>query len=195
MEPSHKVFEVLARRGLLLKQDKHLPNVVSLITGESLSTSWWGHPKGRQIFAVLSELSDHPDVLFTKLISGKVTLVHRRLWPSLLTVGSAREPWQVIGLPEAARDLLQAATRDGSARGSGNPVKELEKRLLVTARELHSESGRHEILIESWETWARRVGISPAGSAAAGRQTLEQTAEIIGASASALPWRKRSARR
>ena len=36
-------------------------------------------PKGRVIFAVLSELADHPDVLFTKLLGGRTTLVHRRL--------------------------------------------------------------------------------------------------------------------
>ncbi len=59
------VLAALKRGGLLLKQDKRLPSVVGVLTGESLSTSWWSHPDAHRIFAVLEKLADHPDVLFT----------------------------------------------------------------------------------------------------------------------------------
>ena len=82
------VLATLSRLGLLLKQDKELPNVVTILTGEKLSASWWSHPQGKLIFNVLRELEDHPDVLVAKLIAGKDTLVHRRLWIAFLAAAS-----------------------------------------------------------------------------------------------------------
>jgi hypothetical protein len=34
-----------------------------------------------------------------------VTLVHRKLWPAVLAVGAAGEPWQLRGLSSAARAI------------------------------------------------------------------------------------------
>src|SRR5262245_16990548 len=191
-----KVLDALSRPGLLLKQDKRLPNVVTLVTGESLSASWWSHAKGQLIFAVLSELADHPDVLFTKLLYRKVTLVHRRLWPALVAVAAAGEAWQRRELTRAARALLAKVERSSAAvRASGQTVKELELRLLVCAEQVHTESGRHETTLESWSEWARRRGVEPLRSAARGRQQLEEAAQAIGAAASALPWPVTNGRR
>ncbi|HKF44270.1 MAG TPA: hypothetical protein VKG01_14300 [Thermoanaerobaculia bacterium] len=181
-------LDVLANLGLLLVQDKTLPNVVTIVTGDRVAGSWWSHPKGRLVFAVVSRLEDHPDVVFTKLVNGKVTLVHRRLWPALAAVGSAREPWQLDGLSAAARRLLGKVDRSGEVRVAGAPVKELERKLLVHSEQVHTESGRHETRIEPWSAWARRVGIEPLRSAA-GRQLLEKASAAIGAPSTALPWR------
>src|SRR6266853_616566 len=79
--PTAEVLQTLVRFGLLLKQDKHLPSVVTILTGEPLATSWWSHPQSQLIFRVLSALADHPEVLVTKLLLSKDTLVHRTLWP------------------------------------------------------------------------------------------------------------------
>src|SRR6266849_8631868 len=133
MRPVSRVLAALGDKGLLLTQDKALPNVVGILTGESLRTSWWSHPKAHLIFSVLSELAEHPDVLFTKLLYRKDTLVHRSLWPAVLAVGSAREQWQVQGLSRDAKRLLERLDRGGgSVRAAGSPVKELEARLLAT---------------------------------------------------------------
>ncbi len=175
--------------GLLLKQDKRLPSVVTLVVGGSLATSWWSHPKAHLIFSVLSELSDHPDVLFTKLLYGKDTLVHRRLWPALLAVATSREPWQQRNLPPRARGLLLQANRAGKpVRSSGPSVKELVSRLLVHAEEVHTESGSHEMAVETWTAWAARVGAVPVESVVEARQVLEAACQGIGAPPSALPW-------
>ena len=61
------VLTALAGHGLLLKQDKQLPSVVGIVTGESLSMSWWSHPNADVIFSVLSDLAEHPDVACAKL--------------------------------------------------------------------------------------------------------------------------------
>jgi hypothetical protein len=188
-QPLDAILDVLAKSGLLLKQDKNLPNVVSLITGEALDTSWWSHPQGRLIFTVLAQLADHPDVLFAKLLHRKVTLVHRKLWPALLAVACAREAWQLRGLSASASELLAKADDSASpVRDSGKAVKELEYRLLLHTEEVHTESGRHETALITWPRWARRVGVESLESPAAGRRQLAQAAFAQGATPSALPW-------
>lgn len=182
------VLRELESRGLLLKQDKRLPNVVTLVTGESLSTYWWSHPAGRQIFAVLSRLADDPDVLFAKLLFGKVTLVHRKLWPAFLAAATSGEDWQKKGLSDAARRLLLEVRRKGATRASGPAVQELERRLLLRTEEIHTESGRHETVLEEWATRARRAGCVEMPSAIEGKDALEQAALSLGAPLSALPW-------
>src|SRR5882724_11356365 len=127
MSPAERVLRALAEHGLLLKQDKVVPNVVSIITGEVLRTSWWSHPQGRLIFSVLAELADHPDVLTTKLLHRKDTLVHRTLWSPLLAVACARAPWQLQGLSRSAASLLRRVDRSTeSVRATGAAVAELE---------------------------------------------------------------------
>jgi hypothetical protein len=187
--PTDRVVSVLRAKGLLLEQDKKLPSVVGLITGEALRTSWWSHPKGRTIFAVLSDLADRPDVLFTKLLEGKSTLVHRRLWPALLAVGAAREPWQLDRLSLAARRILRAV--DGgetTIRATGAVARELESRLLVVARQVHTEKGRHEIVLQSWRSWAAARKCRRVRSVPAAKKTLELAASRLGVQTDTLPW-------
>ena len=96
------VMDRLKQDGFLLESDQKLPSVCTLITGEPLKSSWWSHPKAQVIFQVNELLEDHPDVMITKLVSGKVTFIHRKLWPEILAIGAAREPWQVEGLSPSA---------------------------------------------------------------------------------------------
>ena len=53
--------------------------------------SWWAHPRSHEIFRVNCELAEHPDVLVNKLISGKITYLHRALWSAFVAIGRARE--------------------------------------------------------------------------------------------------------
>ena len=63
-----------------------IPNLAEYVAGEPIRGSWWGHPAGHDIFAVLTHLMESPDLVATRLINGKITLVHRRLWPALVRV-------------------------------------------------------------------------------------------------------------
>lgn len=194
MREAEAVLTRLAETGLLLKQDKALPSVVGILTGESLNKSWWSHPKARTIFAVLSELADHPDILITKLVLRKDTLVHRSLWPALAAIASSRAPWQVQGLSAPAKRLLERLDRgDGPIRASGAPVKQLELRLLTTSHEVHTESGRHEMVLESWAAWLARVGCRRLRSVSQDRKAIEQATLGLGASLKSLPWPTSSA--
>jgi hypothetical protein len=76
---------VLVEHGMLLESARGpLPNVAELVAGEPISGSWWAHPASHEIFAEVNQLADSPDVVRTRLVNGKVTLVHRRLWPALV---------------------------------------------------------------------------------------------------------------
>ncbi len=169
----------LAKHGLLLLQDKELPSAVGIITGEKLSGSWWSHPRAHEIFRRLEELDD---AIGIKLIAGKVTFVDRKLWPAIAAVGRAREPWQMRGLSPAARRLLSRVDRDGSVRASGAASKQLQERLLVNAHQEHTESGRHETVLEPWP----KSPLAPEQ----GRHQLERTATAIGAELHDLPWNR-----
>ena len=61
-----------------------VPSVAEAIAGEPVRGSWWSHPKSHEIFAVTRAIRDSDDVLVCRLINGKITFVHRRLWPALV---------------------------------------------------------------------------------------------------------------
>lgn len=168
-----EALEELNKNGLLLESDSKLPSVSRIVAGESIKGSWWGHSRSHEIYAVSKLLSDRPDVVITKLVSGKLTYLHRRLWPPLFAVAVAREPWQLDGLSNTSRFLLDLVSSKGQVRtdevelpGSVNTsmlrngVRDLEKKILVHSEDVHTETGAHAKLLESWGRWASRVRLS-----------------------------------
>jgi hypothetical protein len=65
-----------------------IPSLAEAIAGEPIRGSWWGHPKSRTIFRASRVICESPDILVCKLVEGKVTYVHRRLWPALVKLES-----------------------------------------------------------------------------------------------------------
>ena len=61
-----------------------LPRLVEALLGEPIKGSWWGHPSSHGIFAVLQELGQSRELVCCRLVGGKLTLVHRRLWPAVV---------------------------------------------------------------------------------------------------------------
>jgi hypothetical protein len=77
------------RHGVVLQAARGpVPSLAEAIAGGPIRGSWWGHPKGHEIFRVAEVVSDSPDVLVCKLVDDKVTYVHRRLWPALVKLQS-----------------------------------------------------------------------------------------------------------
>jgi len=73
------------RHGVVLESARGpVPSLAEAIAGKPIRGSWWAHPKGREIFAVTRAIRDHRDVLVCRLVDGKLTFVHRRLWPALV---------------------------------------------------------------------------------------------------------------
>ena len=71
------------------------PRLTETIAGEPIKGSWWGHPKSHQIFAILEVVTESEDVLVCRLVKGKITLVHRRLWPALVRLAKRFPPDQI----------------------------------------------------------------------------------------------------
>src|SRR5712691_5702491 len=65
-----------------------VPSFAEFVAGERIRGSWWGHPKGHEIFRLTEAVIDSGEVLVCKLVDGKVTYVHRRLWPALVRLSS-----------------------------------------------------------------------------------------------------------
>jgi hypothetical protein len=80
------------RHGIVLQAARGpVPSLAEAVAGAPIRGSWWGHPKGHEIFRVAEAVSDSPDVLVCRLIDDKITYVHRRLWPALVKL-AARFP-------------------------------------------------------------------------------------------------------
>jgi hypothetical protein len=95
------VTAALIEHGMLLQSARGpIPNVAELVAGEPINGSWWGHPQGHAIFNVLGALDDSPDIVRLRLVNGKVTLVHRRLWPALAKLVDHFTPKQLAALHE-----------------------------------------------------------------------------------------------
>jgi hypothetical protein len=91
----------LAEQGMLLESARGpIPNVAELVVGEPINGSWWSHPGSHAIFERINTLADSPDVVRLRLVNGKVTLVHRRLWPALVRVAGHFPPERIASVTE-----------------------------------------------------------------------------------------------
>ena len=89
-----------------------VPNLAEAIAGERIRGSWWGHPNGRSIFAATRAVRESPDVLVCKLLGGKVTYIHRRLWAAVVRLAA-----------RFGKDSLEAIREEHTASGSHRLVQ------------------------------------------------------------------------
>jgi hypothetical protein len=77
------------RHGVVLQAARGpVPSLAEAIAGGPIRGSWWGHPKSHEIFRVAEAICESPEVLVCKFVDGKVTYIHRRLWPALVKLAS-----------------------------------------------------------------------------------------------------------
>lgn len=199
-----RVFRRLETLGLLLLSGHGFPSVAGLIAREKIKGSWWAHPDAQTIFEVAELLDDHRDVLFLKLLDGKVTLVHRQLWSRIFSIGVAREDWQVKALTPAAKLLLKKIDVEGALETGvigkrfdskqGTAARELEFYMLIHSSQVHTQSGAHAKTLETWDHWAKSVDFrGRANNASAARRFVVERVESIvaehgGATAPRFPW-------
>ena len=80
-----KAIAFVARHGVVLQAARGpVPSLAETIAGGPIKGSWWGHPKGREIFAASEAIADCPEILMCRLVDAKITYVHRRVWPALV---------------------------------------------------------------------------------------------------------------
>jgi hypothetical protein len=83
-----------------------IPNLPELVVGGPVTGSWWAHPDHDEIFRVLNEAVASGQVARLRLVGGKVTLVHRRLWPAVVRLA-----------PRLGADRLAALEEEHTASG------------------------------------------------------------------------------
>lgn len=128
----------IRKHGLVLQSAhvRDVPVLVDHIAGSTIRGSWWGHPMGRQIFKVLSEVHDSRDVVALRLIGGKLTLAHRRAWPALVALADE------LGHARLAA-VRESHTPSGKHETTSIPFPEwVPKDVLVKARTIDKEKAR-----------------------------------------------------
>jgi len=86
---SEQAMDFVERNGAVMESARGaLPSLAEAIAGEPIHGSWWGHPKGHLMYQLFNDVRDSPDVLTCRLMDGKITLVHRRLWPALVRMAA-----------------------------------------------------------------------------------------------------------
>ena len=84
MTPKQAIAFVRAN-GLVLESGRGaVPSLAETVAGEPIGASWWSHPRAHTIFQCSRAVRKSADVLVCRLAGGKVTYVHRRLWPALV---------------------------------------------------------------------------------------------------------------
>ena len=156
-------FDPLAfveRHGVVLASARGpAPSVAEAVAGESIRGSWWAHAKGHEIFGALSAIDDSPDVLCFKLVAGKVTFVHRRMWAALVCLAGE------LGEDRLAA-IKQEHTASGAHRNIVTPFPDWVPRdVAAAARALDPAAARAQL--GPWmEAPAPRVARKPGGAVA-----------------------------
>lgn len=84
---AREALAFVRRHGVVLMSARgEVPSLAAWVAGEKIRGSWWAHRRAHEIYALECALAESPDVLVCKLLAGKRTLVHRRLWPALARV-------------------------------------------------------------------------------------------------------------
>ena len=100
-----------------------VPSLAHLVAGEPIRGSWWAHPKGNDIFLLSRVIRSSPDVLVCRLVDGKITYVHRRMWPEIVlngegvTVADLSQFTEPNKRPDGSAHKFDVAYKDHPRRG------------------------------------------------------------------------------
>jgi hypothetical protein len=198
----------LERIGILLEHDAELPSVTAIVAGGPIRGSWWGHPLGHRIYDLLGQLADRSGRLAAKIVNGKITYVHPRLWDAFLTVAADARPERLRGLSPLALGIRDEVMHAGEIRADQLPtwgpgarpareitqaIRDLETRLLLHTGNVHTESGAHAKVLMTWAAWAagRGVKISSTTPLGAARAALDRAVDALRQDSSRqvkIPW-------
>jgi len=118
-----------------------VPSLAEVVAGEPLKGSWWAHPKGNDIFLLSRLIRSSPDVLVCRLVDGKITYIHRRLWPALVRL-AGRFPKQRLAA------VKEAHTPAGKHKLLVTPFpKWVPKEILGAAQKLSEEEAASQLAV------------------------------------------------
>lgn len=82
---TREAIAFVRRHGVVLESARGpVPSLAEAIAGAPIRGSWWCHARGEEIFELTRAVRDSDQVLVCRLVNGKITFVHQRLWPALV---------------------------------------------------------------------------------------------------------------
>ncbi|MCH8872621.1 hypothetical protein IH824_07600 [candidate division KSB1 bacterium] len=80
-----EAISFIEAQGVVLESGKGpIPNLADTVAGKSIKGSYWGHPKGNEIFLLTRAIRSSKEVLVCRVVDGKVTYLHRRVWGAIV---------------------------------------------------------------------------------------------------------------
>ena len=130
----------VTRHGMVLESGRGpISSLAEAVAGEPVRGSWWGHDKSHEIFAATQAVRASPEVLVCRLVQGKVTYVHRRLWPALARLAHK------IGKGRLAA-IQEEHTASGAHRVTSTPfVRWVPAEIFKAAKQLSEEEARSQL--------------------------------------------------
>jgi len=100
MTPAEAI-EFVRTHGVVLESAKGpVPNLADTVAGKPIRGSYWGHARGDEIFGLTRAIRGSKEILVSRLVRGKVTYVHARLWPALVRVQERVAPDRLAAIRE-----------------------------------------------------------------------------------------------
>src|SRR5713226_5093675 len=100
MTPKQAIAFVKANGVVLESGRGAVPSLAEAIAGAPIRGSWWAHPKANTIFLCSRAIRESADVLVCRLAGGRVTYVHRRLWPALVRLAGRFDADRLASIEE-----------------------------------------------------------------------------------------------
>ena len=74
------------KHGIVCEAARHarIPSLAAAIAGGPITGNWWSHPRSKEIFSITRAVRDSAQVLVCRIVDGKISYVHRRIWPALV---------------------------------------------------------------------------------------------------------------
>jgi hypothetical protein len=148
-----QAIRFVRRRGVVLESARgEDSSLAEHIAGGPISGSWWSHAKGPEIFKVAQMLRASRAVLVCGLAGGRITYIHRRLWPHFVRTAH-RFP------PKALDQIVEIHTLSGRHQRKDVPFPEWVPESVLRGAQTVSESRA----IREIDRWITRYGRSTGG--------------------------------
>ncbi len=112
MSPRQAIAFVRKHGVVLEAATGSVPSLAQAIAAGPIRGSWWAHPRSHQIFELTRAVRDSEDVLVCRLVNGKVTYVHRRLWPALVRAAKRFPKKRLAQLHDVHTDSGRHVTKE-----------------------------------------------------------------------------------
>ncbi len=139
---SRQAAAFVRKHGIVLESAAGpVPSLSAAIAGEPIRGSWWSHPRSHEIFELTQAIRGREDVLVCRLVNGKVTFVHRRLWPALVRVAKLFPEKQLAQVHEVHTSSGRHVTKE-VAFPKWVPVEVVTEASRLSEEEAAEELGR-----------------------------------------------------